>query len=396
LAVEKGLNGQSIDIWSLGCIFSEAATWIAAGYLGVVNYRKRRQFEIDQISRVLPEKGFHDGKTLLKAVQEHHQVLPQLLQIDDSMTREILQVMIEEMLDVAALRPTAAQLWRKSERILKKIGKKRGAPIPTNLEAVGKISSQPYFPQRQIIPTLSQKSSRESSGSLLTTPRESLTAQTLQRQTTQIYKPQSVASIESQKESPRDISNETFSIFGNHPGTEILSSNRHSHPSSEISAPATPNEIANSESNVRTSDEPVISGKLRTDSGSTTQDSTSSADSTLKRTISPLFFSIPGLEAAQSQESVIYNPQTMRTDGSANLSINNISQRVQSPPLSPRLLSSSQPAASKGSLMPVLTVGEAVQWRAKKKKGQRNSSLPSASLLRQLSGRDHVCAGCFS
>src|ERR1700730_2712366 len=57
---------QAVDIWSLGCIYSEAAMWIADGYSGVVDYRRQRIAETDKVPHFKGGDCFHDGERVLK------------------------------------------------------------------------------------------------------------------------------------------------------------------------------------------------------------------------------------------------------------------------------------------------------------------------------------------
>jgi hypothetical protein len=62
---------QSIDTWSFGCVLSVAATWVALGYQGTLQYRKLRE----ESPRNKPREGeatdrFHD--------HDCHQVLPEI------------------------------------------------------------------------------------------------------------------------------------------------------------------------------------------------------------------------------------------------------------------------------------------------------------------------------
>ncbi|KIW94251.1 uncharacterized protein Z519_05567 [Cladophialophora bantiana CBS 173.52] len=47
---------QSIDIWSFGCVFSIAATWVALGYKGILVYERLREDAIKVISSVQQAK----------------------------------------------------------------------------------------------------------------------------------------------------------------------------------------------------------------------------------------------------------------------------------------------------------------------------------------------------
>ena len=63
---------QRIDLWSLGCVFSEAAVWSCSGWHNVERYRCQRKQEVQARMRHKGECIFHDGTKSLKVVHEKH------------------------------------------------------------------------------------------------------------------------------------------------------------------------------------------------------------------------------------------------------------------------------------------------------------------------------------
>lgn len=110
--------GQNVDIWSLGCVYSEAARWIKNHYKGVVLYRNERREEISKIPGFQDADCFHDGNRILTAVRESHKKSTTNLRTEDYITKTVVDRMIADMLDVAPARPTAANLWYKSKGIV--------------------------------------------------------------------------------------------------------------------------------------------------------------------------------------------------------------------------------------------------------------------------------------
>ena len=106
------------DIWSLGCIYSEAAMWIVDGYEGLVDYRKQRMAEI---SRILLKDGdcFHNGKQVLQTVLDAHTYIEERLRRSDHITQLVLHSIVDEMLWEED-RPTAKALLRKTRAISSK------------------------------------------------------------------------------------------------------------------------------------------------------------------------------------------------------------------------------------------------------------------------------------
>lgn len=106
------------DIWSLGCIYSEAAIWIADGYKGLLAYRQLRKAEIAKLY-VGYSDCFHDGERVLELVLSHHRDIEDRLRRSDHITKQVLDSMVDEMLWEED-RPNAKALWRKAEMILNK------------------------------------------------------------------------------------------------------------------------------------------------------------------------------------------------------------------------------------------------------------------------------------
>jgi hypothetical protein len=111
--------GQNVDVWSLGCGYSEAARWVKNGYYkGVVQYRNERKDEISTIAEFQDADCFHNGSKVLMAVKESHRKSTTNLRTEDYITKAVVDRMITDMLDVAPARPTAANLWYKSKGIV--------------------------------------------------------------------------------------------------------------------------------------------------------------------------------------------------------------------------------------------------------------------------------------
>jgi hypothetical protein len=113
------------DIWSLGCIYSEAAMWIADGFKGLADYRKQRLADND---RIVFKGGdcFHDGERVLPCVIDTHKEIEDRLRRSDYITQDVLDSMVEEMLWEED-RPNAKALWRKAEGVLSRARQRLGA-----------------------------------------------------------------------------------------------------------------------------------------------------------------------------------------------------------------------------------------------------------------------------
>jgi hypothetical protein len=107
------LTNQNVDIWSLGCVFSEAATWLAYGHRGVEKYRQLRSDELKRLGRG-DDDCFHDGEKVLDSVQEHLKNLRDWSTRTDPLTSHILDV-VGSMLLESSKRPDANSVQSKLE-----------------------------------------------------------------------------------------------------------------------------------------------------------------------------------------------------------------------------------------------------------------------------------------
>ncbi|KAL1619885.1 hypothetical protein SLS54_006484 [Diplodia seriata] len=110
---------KSVDIWSLGCVYSEAATWLVLGKEGLQKYRADRKEETDKIPNHKDDASFHNGEKMLSSVERTHHHIVERKRRTDHITRAVLLNMVQEMLGEESARPTAKQLWVKSQMILR-------------------------------------------------------------------------------------------------------------------------------------------------------------------------------------------------------------------------------------------------------------------------------------
>ena len=109
---------SSVDIWSFGCILSEAAVWVVHGLKGLKEYRRRREQEIRQISRFRDDDCFHNGQKPLDTVLELHESLAKDSRQSDFATGPIVDMLIKAMMQEPAHRPTAKDLLQTCQQIL--------------------------------------------------------------------------------------------------------------------------------------------------------------------------------------------------------------------------------------------------------------------------------------
>lgn len=121
---------RAIDIWSLGCVFSIAATWVVLGDKGIPVFQKMRGEAIKKIKVHRPSnpsarpvelvKGdyFHDSQEVLEVVQLWHKYLGNVSRRTDTITVQVLDLVDTKMLcGKAAQRIDAEELCNLLGRI---------------------------------------------------------------------------------------------------------------------------------------------------------------------------------------------------------------------------------------------------------------------------------------
>jgi hypothetical protein len=80
-----------VDIWSFGCILSEAAVWLSCNYEQLQQYRKER-------SKDPSDDSFHDGEKVLGTVINWHDKVRGAESKSDNFTSRVLETIEKEML----------------------------------------------------------------------------------------------------------------------------------------------------------------------------------------------------------------------------------------------------------------------------------------------------------
>ncbi|KAL8972470.1 MAG: hypothetical protein Q9197_002763 [Variospora fuerteventurae] len=152
---------QTIDIWSLGCVFSIAATWVVFGYQGIKQFTRIRETAIEAIrvrqrgsrsnSNLSAGDYFHDGHSVLEAVTSWHRILRSSLRKTDSVTSNLLDLVDKKMLlGNAGARIKATDLVSELKRILDQSEAEPRVEMPVNImealleadkDAVSSVSS---------------------------------------------------------------------------------------------------------------------------------------------------------------------------------------------------------------------------------------------------------------
>ena len=136
---------KNVDVWSLGCIFSEAAVWVVHGWGGLQEYRRRRRMETDEIPGFRDGHCFHDGEKVLRTVHTMHRNLAEDRRASDHISAgQDLYEMIRLMLEQPKARPEAKELYYKAERITNqariKLGSSEASPLSLHASRSGQAS----------------------------------------------------------------------------------------------------------------------------------------------------------------------------------------------------------------------------------------------------------------
>lgn len=110
---------QRVDIWSAGCVFSEAAVWSTFGWNRLLEYRRQRQEEIKERLNCHGEQWFHDESEVLETVRSIHENIAQNSQPINQVTGHILKIVSNSMLLREARRDaTARDIYTQFSRII--------------------------------------------------------------------------------------------------------------------------------------------------------------------------------------------------------------------------------------------------------------------------------------
>ncbi|KAF2726702.1 hypothetical protein EJ04DRAFT_173330 [Polyplosphaeria fusca] len=117
---------QSVDIWSVGCVLSMAATWVVLGFQGVYQFKIVRQKAVENFRNsaqhssertIEPGDFFHNGVDLLPEVKQWHQYVRSAARHTDYITRDILDF-VEKNLLVPKNRMPAEKLYKGLQDVL--------------------------------------------------------------------------------------------------------------------------------------------------------------------------------------------------------------------------------------------------------------------------------------
>lgn len=146
---KKKADPRSSDMWSIGCVLSESATWMALGNLGVRTFRDIRFNAISKLMNAGRTKFsvslegingsdfFHDGEEVLPEVTQWHALLRTLLRPTDYVTRRILELVDEHLfLPNPWHRRSAKDTYAALNRYIQKAEQSRAGPSATISNAI--------------------------------------------------------------------------------------------------------------------------------------------------------------------------------------------------------------------------------------------------------------------
>lgn len=152
LASRKTAMPQAADMWSLGCVFSEAATWLILGPPGLTQYTRLRKDAIRHKGTVQND-CFHDGCSVLPEVRQWHGYLAANLRNNDRISERILQIIEDGLLrtDPYDRLPNGGALCEKLDEIRRDDPHKQVSQPPLAIENAvahveARLEKQPIQP----------------------------------------------------------------------------------------------------------------------------------------------------------------------------------------------------------------------------------------------------------
>ncbi|KAL9039625.1 MAG: hypothetical protein Q9214_004801 [Letrouitia sp. 1 TL-2023] len=133
---------RDADVWSVGCVFSEAAVWSRFGWRRVLEYRFQRQQELKRSLDLDGEHLFHGGGDVLPIVLDTHKHMVKTPRMIDHVTIQILRILDEDvLLNENEPRCSAKQVFYKSKRIIRNTRKRFCVPTRDVLLDTGDAGS---------------------------------------------------------------------------------------------------------------------------------------------------------------------------------------------------------------------------------------------------------------
>ena len=130
------------DVWSLGCVLSECATWIVLGRASLNEYRRRRSKEVEDRWHKNFGDLFHDGEKTLDLIERHHESIKSSLRQNDFITARVVEALIDQMIETdKSERPKAKNIHHRGRKLVERARKdltshEQGKSTPSSFEHV--------------------------------------------------------------------------------------------------------------------------------------------------------------------------------------------------------------------------------------------------------------------
>lgn len=138
---------RDVDVWSVGCVFSEAAVWSRFGWRRVLEYRFQRQQELKKSLDLDDEHFFHGGSDVLPIVLDTHKHMVRRPRMIDHVTVQILRILDEDVfLNENEPRCSAKQVFYKSKRVIRDTRKRFCVSTPGDAGCASDDEERPKTP----------------------------------------------------------------------------------------------------------------------------------------------------------------------------------------------------------------------------------------------------------
>ena len=139
--------GPEVDVWSLGGVLSETATWVAQGKDGLESYRKLRM-SCQRHCDLGNSDCFHDGVDVLQSVTKHHSDIANTLPKGDLITEKVLELVshmltgAKNRMDARTLRVSAVKALEQSKSMLVEPEPDHSTPSVSNTQGKASVGTR--------------------------------------------------------------------------------------------------------------------------------------------------------------------------------------------------------------------------------------------------------------
>jgi hypothetical protein len=115
---------QTVDLWSIGCVYSEFAVWVTHGLHRLNVYRDLRKSQTSEIKGLADIRCFHNMERVLLSVEGTHRELVDYLDNNraDTLTQSVIEDMVSPMLSESPVdRTSALHMFITSQNLLEPV-----------------------------------------------------------------------------------------------------------------------------------------------------------------------------------------------------------------------------------------------------------------------------------